>query len=76
MRDSDMLEGEAATRERERLQGSREGFFLQYVSAHSLAIATFRWLTETYVGGRALYSIWLEDVARNILGRMHNVDAR
>lgn len=57
------------------MQGSREGAFLR-VSSWPLATPTFRWLVETYVGGRALFSLWLEDVGQKILGRMQDVDAR
>jgi len=40
------------------------------------ALAVGRWLVETYAGGRALYSMWLEGYASTAVSRFSQVDSR
>lgn len=71
-----LLPREDALSEFSRLEGTWRAFFQRMALEQPMLTGAALWVAETYVGGRALYTGWLEDVARTVMGRMQEVDAR
>ena len=70
-----ILKGEAAEREDLLLEGKPEAHLIKALK-YRWPRAAFMWFTETYVGGRALFSLWLESLGKSTLARMAEVDAK
>ena len=70
-----ILKGEAAERAELLLEGKPERHLIKALKS-PWPRAAFMWFTETYVGGRALFALWLESLGKTTLARMAEVDAK